>query len=516
MKFNICQYIIDSVKKYPDNLAVADSVRALTYRQLVNGAMALGKELKKINFNKNTPVIILLPKSCDALTAIVATSLIGGVYVPVDVNSPTDRVNKIIKKLGSCVIVSSSEILKKINFERDNVVGVFYVDSSIEYDSEQYTEVVDFFESCCADVVDVDPCYVIFTSGSTGEPKGVSISHRGVIDYIEWAKNEYPVEARHRLASQAPFYFDNSTLDIYLSFSCAASLHIPPERIFGFPKLILDYLNDQKITTIFWVPSVLINIANSDLLGKFKPKFLEHVLFAGEAMPVPQINKWVRELDGVLFSNLYGPTEITVDCTAYSFKSEYNGDHLPIGKACKNTNILLINDSNNQCLPGEIGEILVRGSCLALGYWNDFEKTAEAFIQNPFENRFRDIVYKTGDLGRINDFGLIEFLGRKDTQIKLNGYRIELGEIEAAAISIECLTRVAVLFDEEARKIILFASKKENVEFDLSLMRKELSFKLPRYMIPHELVIVKDFDLNKNGKIDRMALKTKFLNKTEV
>jgi len=505
---NINEYVLSAAARYPNKLAVEDDLTSLNYQDLVRRSALLSNELVRAGLKKNIPVIILIPKSCEAVIGIVATIFSGGVYVPVDVTSPIERLKSVFKQLGDAFVACTDATIMKARelVENENKIICLNTVSNGKGLKEDMLTLMDRVRERTKQVIDQDPCYVIFTSGSTGVPKGVTIAHRSVIDYIEWAKSEYPVNNSHRLANQAPFYFDNSTLDLYLTFSTGASLHLPQDKVYAFPKLALDYLSQRNISTIFWVPSVLVSIANSGLLEKMPPKALKHVLFAGEQMPVPQINTWIRALPGVLFSNLYGPTEVTVDCTAYTFYEPYEGDILPIGHACRNTDVLIINDLGVECVENEIGELYVRGSSLSLGYWNDKGKTDSVFIQNPLEKRFRDMVYRTGDLVRRDKCGCISFLGRKDSQIKLNGYRIELGEIEAAAARVDGVARSAAILDGRRRLIVLFVEIMEGFEFDLVKIRRELGQLIPKYMLPGEVVSIPAFELNQNGKIDRMKL----------
>ncbi len=508
IKINISEYILSAAVSCPESLAVEDDFTSLTYLQLFWRSAILSDEMERRGLRKNTPVVILMPKSAEAVIGIVATTFSGGVYVPVDVSSPLERLRSVFKQLGDAFVVCTDATFVKaqqLAEDKKNIICLSDVNQEKEFDDDVAVLVSKIRERTNL-VIDQDPCYVIFTSGSTGVPKGVTIAHRSVIDYIEWARSEYQINQNHRIASQAPFYFDNSTLDLYLTFSSGASLHIPQDKVYAFPKLVLDYLAQKNITTIFWVPSVLVAIANSGLLEKTPPQSIEHVLFAGEQMPVPQINRWIQAFPGVLFSNLYGPTEITVDCTAYTFHEPYDGDILPIGYPCRNTDVLIINDSDVECAEDEIGELYVRGSSLSLGYWNDKAKTDSVFIQNPLENRFRDMVYRTGDLVRRDKVGCISFLGRKDSQIKLNGYRIELGEIEAAAAKVAGVARSAAILDVRRKLIVLFVESMHGFEFDLVQLRRELAQLVPKYMIPGEVVAVPTFELNQNGKIDRLKL----------
>ncbi len=344
--------------------------------------------------------------------------------------------------------------------------------------------------------------YVFFTSGSTGIPKGVSIAHKSVIDYTFWVCETFKVHTNEILANQAPFYFDNSILDIFSSIKMGATLHILPNALFAFPKKILQCLENEKISMIFWVPSVLIYFANTQALQDFSLKNLKKVLFCGEIMPNKQLNVWRKHLPKTLFANLYGPTEITDVCSYYIIDRDFKDEELlPIGKACKNTELLVFDENMQWISPKDVGikgELYVRGTGLSLGYYNDKEKTQQAFIQNPLHDNFLDRLYKTGDIVAYNALGELLCYGRVDNQIKYMGHRIELGEIESIIHSHPQIKNVACIFKED---IVCFYQSNEEINF-----KAFLKDKLPSYMYPKTFIKISDFKLNANGKIDRKAL----------
>ena len=354
-------------------------------------------------------------------------------------------------------------------------------------------------------LIDMDPAYIIHTSGSTGIPKGVTISHRGIIDYIDWANSVYHVNEETVIGNQAPFHFDNSTLDIYLSFSTGARLVLIPEEHFLFPMRLVEYLSAEQIDFIFWVPSVLVSVANLDILAKAPLPRLSQILFAGEVMPVRQLNYWRKWFPDALFSNLYGPTEITVDCTYYHVERDFSDvEPLPIGFPCRNSDVLILNEGNRLAAPGERGELCVRGSSLALGYWNEPDKTAAAFTQNPLQDHYPERIYRTGDLVYRNGRGEIIFGGRVDQQIKHMGYRIELGEIETAVLSLPNVRNACAVYDREIPQIVLFFEADR--ELDAAFFRRSLATLLPKYMLPAAYRRMDCLPLNPNGKIDRKSL----------
>ncbi|EIA4392257.1 AMP-binding protein, partial [Campylobacter upsaliensis] len=352
--------------------------------------------------------------------------------------------------------------------------------------------------------IDTNLLYVFFTSGSTGLPKGVSISHKSVIDYAFWVSEEFELDENEIIANQAPLYFDNSILDIFPTIKEGGSVHLVPNSLFAFPLKVLEYLENEGVNTIFWVPSVLIYFANTQALEKFKLEKLKKVLFCGEIMPNKQLNYWRTHLPHTLFANLYGPTEITDVCCFYKVDREFKDDELlPIGKACKNTELLVFDENKNFIdEAGKKGELYVRGTSLSLGYYNDIEKTKAAFIQNPLHHNYLDLLYKTGDIVAYNEFGELLCYGRVDFQIKFKGHRVELGEIEAVLNSHAKIKNSACIFKNE--QIIAFYESDE--ELNLKAFLKD---KLPSYMIASSFVRVDGFKLNANGKIDRKILSEK-------
>ena len=243
-------------------------------------------------------------------------------------------------------------------------------------------------------------------------------------------------------------------------------------------------------------------MANFKILDSRKPQYLRDVFFAGEVMPNKHLNYWRRNMPECRYVNLYGPTEITVDCTYYTVEREFNDDEpLPIGFPCKNSDVLILNADFKPCVVNEQGELCVRGSSLALGYYNNPQKTAEAFIQNPLNKHYPEIIYCTGDIVYRNELGEIMYVGRKDSQIKHNGYRIELGEIETAALASQMIENCCVVYDFMRKKIVLIYQAKE--EPNMIEFRKVILTKVPTYMLPSEYHRVDVIKQNSSGKIDR-------------
>jgi acyl-coenzyme A synthetase/AMP-(fatty) acid ligase len=274
----------------------------------------------------------------------------------------------------------------------------------------------------------------------------------------------------------------------------------------AFPADLLKIMQQKQISFIFWVPTIMVNIANMDLLTKISLPDLKTVWFAGEVFPTKQFNYWKKQLPSARFVNLYGPIEITLDCTYFIIEREIRDDEpIPIGFPCRNTDILILNEQNISAGINEEGELCVRGSSLAMGYYNNPEKTTAAFVQNPLNTSYPEIIYRTGDQVLMNDNGEIIFKGRKDTLVKHLGYRIELGEIEHVIINtLKLVENGCVVYDFKCKEIKLFYEAKNDIP--VVELRKAISSVLPKYMIPNSFIRMDKLPINQNGKIDRFFI----------
>jgi len=279
-----------------------------------------------------------------------------------------------------------------------------------------------------------------------------------------------------------------------------------PEAMAAFPVKILSIMKESGVSFIFWVPTIMVNIANMDLLSKIELPELKTVWFAGEVFPTKQFNYWKKYLPTAKFVNLYGPVEITLDCTYYIVNREFKDEEpIPIGFPCRNTDILILTNENQPAGTNEEGELCVRGTSLAMGYYNNPEKTSAAFVQNPLNIAYPEIIYRTGDIVYLNELNELMFKGRKDTLVKHLGYRIELGEIEHVIINtLKLVENGCVVYNFSKKEIVLFYEAKEAVQ--VAEMRKSISGVFPKYMIPNSFIKMDELPVNNNGKIDRLFL----------
>ena len=448
---------------------------------------------------QHRPIVLMQQKGIDELISFMAVAWTGNIYVPFDTEAPNERLIKMIDLLDPIMIIADEK-----NYARTKEVsGNIDVYLSSHLDDNEVIDVC-LLSQTRKKIIDTDPLYIICTSGSTGMPKGVVVSHRAVIDFTEESSERMEFCSNEKYISQVPFYFDVSVLDIYCTLRNAAELHIVPKQYFTFPIKIMRYIEENQINALIWVPSALVLVANLKVLDKVDVGCLKKIMFCGEVMPNKQLNIWRKAVPDACFVNYYGPAEATCASTYYIVDREFADDEpLPIGKPAYNTGILILNDKDQIVKDGEIGELCILGSGLALGYYKDEEKTRKAFIQNPLNHLYREIIYRTGDLVKMNEYGELIYMGRKDFQIKHMGYRIELGEIETAVSGLENIYMNCCLYDNIEKNIVLFYKGDLEEKEIMNVLRN----KIPHYMLPRTVVRVSNMPLNANGKIDRVKLK---------
>ena len=501
MVTNILEYLYDKVTRFPDKTGIADDKRSLTFSQWAGEAENIGSYLIHATGSvMRQPVLVFVDRKIETLVGFMGVVESGNFYVPIDCKMPYERVKLISDVCQPIAAVTISDndnkTLDQIGF---NGVRVSYTEG-IQTEKNQKA-----LADVRRQIIDLDPVYSIFTSGSTGVPKGVLISHRGMMDFGDFLVEQFGITEEDVTANQAPFYFDCSVKDIGICLRSGATLNIIPKKCFAFPKLLVDFLNERKVTCLFWATSAVILVANTGILDEKKPLYLKHVSFGGEAMPAKQLNCWKRNLPEVQYINVYGPTEVTVDCTYYVVDREFTDDeYVPIGNNIPNKQVLVLNDDDKLAAVGEVGEICCRGTGVSMGYYNNREKTDSVFVQNPLHNLYNDIIYRTGDLGRWTERGELEFVSRKDFQVKHKGNRIELGEIEVAVNSIDGVTNAACIFDQPNDKIVLYYTTSDGKERDVINLVKE---RIPVYMFPEVVNHLQMMPYNLNGKIDRIQLK---------
>lgn len=507
MKNTVLCYLEDTAKRLPDKVAFFDLENEITFMELRNRAIDIAVTIRSVISGRRNPILTFLPKSVENIVAFMGILYSGNFYTPTDIRFPEEKVKSIISTLNPCAIIVNNKTKEKLGgFKGLGDICLINIDEVSPYN--HYDEGA----RLAGEILDVDPVYTFFTSGSTGTPKGVIINNHNIIDYTDWAVKTFHINDDTVMGNQSPFYFDISTQDIYATLKSGATLGIIPPTYFAFPVKALQFINERNINFLYWVPSAFVNIANYDLLKSIPLEKVELIMFGGEVMPVKQLNYWKKYLPNLkTIANVYGPTEATVNCTYYIVDREFtDSEVLPLGKACENTGLLVLDDENhviNKEQVNELGELCVYGSSLSVGYWDDTEKTEEKYIDNPVNKFYKEKVYLTGDLVYYNERGELVFAGRKDFQIKHLGYRIELGEIESAAMGKGEVSGVCASYQKKKKQIVLFYQG----DIGADELKNYLLTMIPKYMVPTIYFQLKCFPYNDNGKIDRKRLEEEYL-----
>ena len=499
MQKNILEYLEKTAITYTDKLAFSNGKDGLTFGEVYKRSRAIGSFLCDNGYCRE-PIAVIMDKHPNVLTAFWGCVYAGCFYACIDEKMPQARVLAIFEKLLPRAIICDAK-----NYKLASSLGVenvyLYDDIAIHPENADALKKIRIKQSS------TDAIYVAFTSGSTGTPKGVVACHRSVIDYTESICDALGFSENTVFANQTPLYFDAPLKEIMPTLKLGATTYFVPKMLFSFPIKLIEYLDEYKINTVCWVVSALVQISSLGALESHAPNYIETVCFGSELFPRKQYDLWRAALPNARFFNLYGPTEATGMSCYWAADRELAPDEpIPIGRPFDNTDIILLDENNRSA---DEGEICIRGTCLTMGYYNDPEKTSAVFTQNPLNTAYGEQIYRTGDIGRINERGELVFLCRKDSQIKHMGHRIELGEIEAAALKSENVRMACCVYDNNAKRIVLFYVG----ECESKVLFAHLMTLLPRYMMPAELVMLDVMPLTPNGKIDRKGLREKAENK---
>ncbi|MCR4901762.1 MAG: amino acid adenylation domain-containing protein [Butyrivibrio sp.] len=509
---SVLEVLEETAKKYPERPAFGDTNSDMTFSETVDKSKRAGSFLTDY-VKKGDPVAFYMEKSCLGVCGMFGAVYAGGFYSFIDVRQPLVRALSVINVLNPAVIITDNTFCSKAE-ELETDIPVFNIEEIL---SDEAQNKVSTDEAALISVRqsarDIDPLYVNFTSGSTGTPKGVTVCHRSVIEFISYFTDIFGITNEDILGNQAPFDFDVSVKDIYSGIMTGAKVQIIPREYFSSPMNLMDYVADKKVTVLIWAVSAMCFVSIMNGLDYRTPDTIRLIMFSGEVMPVKQLKIWQKYLPKAVYVNLYGPTEITCNCTYHILDREYADDEvIPAGKPFPNEEVFLL-DEEDKLIPAEevgiVGEICVSGTSVVLGYYNDPSKTAAVFVQNPLHNKYIDIIYRTGDLGKYDNEGNLIYVSRKDFQIKHLGHRIELGEIETAAMAKDGVSRACCIYDFDKKRIIMFYTG----DADKKLLLASLKEVLPPFMIPNVLKPIEDMPLNKNGKIDRKALEVIYRNK---
>ena len=493
MRKNILQYLEDTALRLPEKLAFSNGKDGQTFGELHSASRAIGTHLIRSGARREA-VAVFMEKHPRTMAAFFGVIYSGCFYVCIDSAMPAERVKSILDSVSARIIICDERNYKK--------ASAFDVEMLLRYEDIAGGEAdAELLSAVRRRQIDTDPIYVVFTSGSTGVPKGVVACHRSVIDYTEALSTALGFCEDTVFGNQTPLYFDAPLKEIMPTLKLGATTYFIPKMLFMFPVKLVEYLNEHKINTICWVVSALVQISTLGAFDVCRPEYLTTVAFGSEVFPKKDYRIWRENLPNARFFNLYGPTEATgMSCFWYADRELREDEPIPIGRPFDNTDVMLIDDEGREAAEGEI---CIRGTCVTMGYYNNPERTAEAFVQNPLNSAYGEIVYRTGDIGRLNERGELVFITRRDSQIKHMGHRIELGDIEATSLRAEGVGRACCVYDKNKKRIILFYVG----DIEAEALQKYLSGVLPRYMLPAHYEKLSVLPLTDNGKIDRRSLR---------
>lgn len=504
---NILEYFENTVKIKSNKIAVVDGDRKIVFAELAGKARSVGSAVfNKSGKAKKKPIAVFLPKSIESIIADIGIVYSGNAYMNLDIKTPLERISNILKLVEPLFIITDTKYKNMILqiFDAEKILDI----NDLIVEKAEHQILLEHLET----IIDTDPLCLINTSGSTGTPKSVVLNHRSFIDFTEWALGTMKWNDDEIIGSLSPAVFDIYSFEMCLLMSKASTVVIIPDSWSAFPVKIINLLNEQKVTYLFWVPTIMVNIANMGILDKISMPHIRMIWFAGEVFPTKQFNIWRSHLKDVTFVNMYGPIDITLDCTYYIVERDIsNEEPIPIGYPCRNTDVLLLDENDNLVIQQDIeGELCVRGTSLAMGYYNNPEKTKSAFVQNPLNKAYPEIIYRTGDIVYFNERKEIIFKGRKDSLIKHSGYRVELTEVEHVIVNtLKLVDNGCAVYDYTKKEIVFFYES--NMEQSIAVFRKSIGKALPNYMIPNRFIHIELLPKNTNGKIDRFKLK-EFIN----
>ena len=500
METSVLCRLNSAVEKYGDKVAYKDTENSLTFRQFNELTRSIGTYLARL-VPAGSPVVVMSGRHIFTPACFLGAVRAGCFYAPMDGDMPVTRLNQIlgvIKADFMLVDKAHLDIAQGLDFRGTIIV----MEDIIDYPASD--ELLGQREKS---LVCTSPLYVIFTSGSTGVPKGVITSHQSLMTYIDSVSKVLDINDTDVLGNQSPLDYIAAIRDIYFPISRGASTFVIPKNEFAVPTALFETLNREKITALCWSVAGVELPAKLGAFDVLKPEYLKKLCFSGSVMPCKYLKIWQENLPDVLYVNQYGPTEATASCTYYVVKEKVDDDTvLPIGTPYDNYKVTLLTEDNKPVATGETGEICVSGPILALGYYGNAGYTEKAFIQNPLNSNYRELIYRTGDLGSFDEDGILHFHGRMDRQIKHLGHRIELGEIEEAARKIEGVTDCCSLYNKPKEHLYLFYTGDATSKDIVLSFRKNM----PAFMVPRKLVNLDKLPTLPNGKIDMQTLKTYF------
>jgi amino acid adenylation domain-containing protein len=479
--------VAEGLRRNPDGAAVREPGAEITYRELNHLSNRLARALLQRGVQPGARVAIWLPKSINAVAAMQAVLRVGAAYVPIDPLSPLPRARHVINDCVPSVCITEPDRAGALA-DTEAIPTLLLGEGARGFDASIPAAPVPR-----APATPDSLAYILYTSGSTGRPKGVCISHRNALAFIEWALAELEPTPDDRLSSHAPFHFDLSVLDLYVAFASGACVSLIPEALSFVGARLVDFIGRERITIWYSVPSALTMMMDPGGLLEAGPGSLKAVLFAGEPFPIVPLRRLRAALPGVRMLNLYGPTETNV-CTYHEVVDVPDDvTAVPIGSACSGDRVWAVRDDGGEADVGEIGELLVDGPTVMLGYWG----------RPPHQGP-----YRTGDIVERLDEENFAYLARRDAMVKIRGHRVELGEVEAAVSAHPSVREAAALAIGAGleTRLVAAVSFREGASASLLELKKECASRLPRYMIVHGVHELTALPRTPNGKVDRRAL----------
>ncbi len=522
MDYLLDQWLTESARRYPRRVAVSFKSRGLSYEELHEQSSRLAALLRARGVRHGDRVGIYFHKSLESIVSIFGILKAGGVYVPLDPNSPPRRVAFIIQNCDMRALITTTQKLEGL---RSMTGGNGWPEAVVLADGAGQGEpawlgskarswgaspVAPAKPAAEPNRTETDLAYILYTSGSTGEPKGVMLTHRHALTFVEWACETFHIGPDDRLSNHAPLHFDLSILDIFCAIKAGATVALVPEGLSTFPIRLAEWIQEERITIWYSVPSALILLLLHGQLQRFPFDCLRTVLFAGEIFPVKYLRALMQAIPHAEFYNLYGPTETNV-CTFYKVPplAQDRVQPIPIGKACANADVFALNEQGRLIRPDEEGELHVRGSLLTKGYWADPDRTRRVLLPNRLQPHFEEQVYRTGDIVTVDEDGNYILIGRRDHMVKSRGYRIELGEIETALYShphVREAAAVAIPDEQIGNRIAAFVVLDTPDGMTSGDLKRFCAERVPQYMVPETIEFRQALPKTSTGKIDRQLL----------